>query len=348
VILEIAAPLPVHKTFDYTLPFSEDKIHPEDLLGRRVKISFGPRTLAGVIVKTKETSNADITKLKPVMELLDEEPILSPSMIRLGEWISQQYLCTLGEALFALMPPGKSNTKSFKNGESFYPILDNPSLIPESNNELTPDQISASQKIHNAIYEHKDKTFLLYGVAAAGKTEVYMSAIKDVLTQHKNILVLSPEIGLSFQMVNTLRARFGDDHVLHYNSNAPLKQRIQDWWRIKRGEVPIVVGARSAVLVPLPLIGLVVVDEEHDVFYKEERKPRFHVRDVAKQRVKEEKGIVLFGSATPSLEMYQSTVEKKAELIELKERVVRASKPVVRLVDTREEKYKGVLSRSLQ
>ena len=346
--LEIACPLPLQKVFDYQLPSQYVHLLDEDLLGRRVKIQFGHRPLVGCITRVKSQTNTDPASIKPVQEILDSQPILSAKQMELGAWLANRYLCSLGEALFFLMPPGRENPTSFKDpghDESTEAILGSPH---EADYELTKDQKSAEEKIHEGIYSHEPHHYLIHGVAAAGKTEVYFSAIKDVLAQHRPVLVLVPEIGLGMQMTKDLKSRFGEEQVLFWHSNVPLKKRIQDWWRIKRGEYPIVVGARSAVLAPLPDVGLIVVDEEHDSSYKEDRKPRFHVRDVAYFRAHQHRAVSIFGSATPSLEAMGMGFREDCEVIELKERVTRASAPHIRLIDTSQERYKGSISLSLQ
>jgi primosomal protein N' (replication factor Y) (superfamily II helicase) len=170
---------------------------------------------------------------------------------------------------------------------------------------------------------------------------VYLAAANDAITAGKSVLYLVPEIGLAAQAADMLRGRFGASAVTLWHSDLPLKRRREAWWAIRRQECPIVVGARSASLVPLENIGLIVVDEEQDTAFKEERKPRFHARDVALKRGQDHGAVVVFGSATPSLEVFHMAITGGAALIELNERAVAAAAPVARLVDLKTDKPRG-------
>ena len=144
---------------------------------------------------------------------------------------------------------------------------------------------------------------LLLGVTGSGKTEVYMRAIDAVLKQDQTALVLVPEISLTAQATERFTQRFGDRiAVLHSGLSAG--ERFDEWRRLARGEARIAIGARSAVFAPLPKLGLIIVDEEHDTSYKQEEAPRYHARDVAIVRGATERAVVVLGSATPALETF--------------------------------------------
>lgn len=317
MILEIHLPIPRALSFDYRAPNGRSESSGEQFIGRRVLIPFGFRPAVGVITRIKDTSDAPPEKIKNITEMLDSEPILTPEMLDLGRWLSERYACSLGEALFSLMPPGKGNPSSFKDPDSETHFDEHPSWNQPESMHLTGEQTTAIRSVHDAIYHHSSQAFLLYGVAAAGKTEVYMAAIRDVMAQGKNALVLVPEIGLATQMAEDLTHRFGEKTVLLWHSDVQLKKRVQDWWRMKRGEFHIVVGPMSAAVAPIPNLGVVIVDEEHDVSYKNDRKPRFHARDVALYRAKKNDAVAIFGSATPSLELMQAAKEGELTLLEL-------------------------------
>jgi primosomal protein N' (replication factor Y) len=347
VILDVACPIPLNKTFDYQPPVNETFADVSELIGRRVKVPFGAKEIVGLVTAVKETSDAPVGKLKAVSEVLDAEPLLTDQMRALAAWLSRRYVCSIGEALFALLPPGKDNPHSFKDpGSSFSPEHDAGPLSADVPN-LTSDQKKAAAILHDAIYSRQGRAFLLHGAAATGKTEVYMAGIGDVLHQRKNALYLVPEIGLAIQTVKTLKARFGDSNVTVWHSDLTPKERRETWLRIKRGETPIVVGPRSAVLLPLAHLGLIIVDEEHDSSYKEERKPRFHARDVAGQRAEMEGAVVVYGSATPSFEIYQASLDNKIQRIAITERAIPASAPKLRLINLKTEKKWGALSNPL-
>jgi len=342
MIAEVFLPVPIDKPFDYCIPHQYAGLLKDELIGRRVKLVFGRRLAVGVIASLKDQSETPSNKLKHFLELLDPEPILTSEALRLGNWLADRYLCPRGEALFSLMPPGRSGRISFRDPE---PVSDFEPGFPLSQElTLTSDQKKAADLIHECLHQHESKKILLMGGAATGKTEVYIAAIEDAVKQGKGALILAPEIGLANQIVDLLKNRFGEASVLLWVSDEKVKKRVDDWWRIKKGEFPIVVGARSAVLAPLPHIGLIIVDEEQDSAYKEDRKPRFHARDVASFRADEHHATVLFGTATPSLEMMENVQKGDVLFLELTERAVAASAPLVRLIDLSKEKKRGVIS----
>jgi primosomal protein N' (replication factor Y) len=149
---------------------------------------------------------------------------------------------------------------------------------------------------------------------------------------------------LAIQTYHVLAQACGENHVILWHSDISEKERLEHWWRIKRGEVSIVVGARSAVLTPVPNLGVVIVDEEQDSTYKEERKPRFHAREVAIHLAETNGALAMMGSATPSVDMMHRVNTGEITLVELQERAVKASRPHIDIVDLKKEKFKGALS----
>jgi len=177
---------------------------------------------------------------------------------------------------------------------------------------------------------------LLYGVTGSGKTEVYLRAVERALARGRGALVLVPEIALTLWVGRLLRARFGDGvAVLH--SALPDVERAREWWRVRRGETKVVVGARSAVFAPLENLGLVIVDEEQETSYKQQEAPRYHGRDTAIVRAKLENAVVILGSATPSLESFEHARSGKYRLLQLETRVENRPLAKVEVVDLRED-----------
>lgn len=350
MILDVALPLPVPKTFDYLAP--DNLTAGEPVAGRRVKVLFGPRFITGVVTGARETSATPADRLKKIISFVDEEPIFDDASLALGRWLSAGTLCSLGEALDAMLPPKTTKQAPLAYDEIQYHVDEPHASFRESGFVLTTGQDAAIRRIHEAVYAPDgamNKKFLLKGVSAAGKTEVYISTIKDILDQGKNAIYLAPEIGLVDQIAGILRHRFGAGRVCVWHSGRTVKERRDDWWRVRRGEFSIVVGARSAILLPMPNLGLIVVDEEQDSAWKEDRKPKFHARDVAFARAHIENATVIFGSATPSLEIFFDAKEKRVELLEMSERAVRASAPNVKLIDLKNEKMRGgTISPSLE
>jgi len=179
-------------------------------------------------------------------------------------------------------------------------------------------------------------SFLLHGVTGSGKTAVYLAAMQRALERGLGSILLVPEIGLTPQTVGLLDAAFGEKVALLHSALTP-EERSEQWRRIRRGEAPIVVGTRSAIFAPVPHLGLIVVDEEHDQSYKQEETPRYNARDVAVMRAKLEEAVVVMGSATPSLESWQNSIAGKYQRIEMSERVMNRPLPEVELVDMRKE-----------
>ncbi|MYG38726.1 MAG: primosomal protein N' [Synechococcus sp. SB0676_bin_10] len=182
---------------------------------------------------------------------------------------------------------------------------------------------------------------LLWGITGSGKTEIYLQAAAFWLAQGRDVLMLCPEIGLIPQLLDRCRRRF-PDRVLSYSSHLSDGERRQTWDRCRHGGPWLVVGTRSAVFLPLALLGLAVLDEEHDPSYKQEAPmPCYHARDVARYRARQAGAYLLLGSATPSLESWRRCQAGACQLLRLKERVAGGQLPAIRVVDMRQELASG-------
>ena len=216
-----------------------------------------------------------------------------------------------------------------------------PKNIPDSHPArsqltLTEDQEAALYTIQKRVEKGGFETFLLYGVTGSGKTEVYLRAIEEARRHKKRSLILIPEISLTPQLLDQLNKRFPDRvGVLH--SALTLSERWTQWWHILEGRTDVVVGARSAVFAPIPDLGLIIVDEEHDPSYKQEDGLRYHARDLSVVRGKLLGCPVVLGSATPSMESFENAAEGRYRLLELSYRVERKAMPKVEIVDLRQE-----------
>ncbi len=202
---------------------------------------------------------------------------------------------------------------------------------------LTDSQARAAGKIGRHLAARDGRTLLLYGVTGSGKTEVYLDAVARTLALGRNALILLPEIGLTAQVLDLFKARFGADEVAVLHSALSLGERHDEWRRIQSGEAHVVVGARSAVFAPVPQLGLIVLDEEHDGSYKQDSNPRYHARDAARFRAVQTGATVVLGSATPSLESFYLAQAGEYGLIALAERIDSRPLPPVSVVDLREE-----------
>jgi len=208
---------------------------------------------------------------------------------------------------------------------------------------LTSDQEAALAPILQALRGGQEKSFLLHGVTGSGKTELYLRALRETLTQGKRGIVLVPEIALTPQTVHRFAARFpGRVAVLH--SQLTPGQAWDIWWRIRDGAYDVVIGARSAVFAPMPDLGLIVLDEEHETTYKQdEPAPRYHARAVALRRAQQAGAVVIMGSATPSVESYDLAQRGVYRLLRLPERVTGTTPlpPPIELIDLRRELREG-------
>ncbi|MEK7794640.1 MAG: primosomal protein N', partial [Candidatus Hydrogenedentota bacterium] len=216
---------------------------------------------------------------------------------------------------------------------------------------LNDEQRFALDAIDSAVDAGRYETFLLHGITGSGKTEVYLQAIQHVLDLGRDAIVLVPEISLTPQTVGRFKARF-DARIAVLHSGLSQGERFDEWRRASRGEVNIVVGARSAVFAPLPNLGMIIVDEEHDTSYKQTETPRYHARDVAIMRAQNAQAVCVLGSATPSIEAYHNSQRDKSTRLELMKRATNAGLPEVQIVDmrieTREVGGEAVLSRVLE
>jgi primosomal protein N' (replication factor Y) (superfamily II helicase) len=205
---------------------------------------------------------------------------------------------------------------------------------------LTPEQTIAITPVLQTIEEDLHKVFLLYGVTGSGKTEVYLQSIQRVLEKGKEAIVLVPEIALTPQMVKRFKGRFGDE-VAVMHSGLSTGEKYDEWRKIQRKEVKVVVGARSAIFAPFENLGIIIIDEEHETSYKQEENPRYHARDVAIQRAKKYGCPVVLGSATPALESFARAKKGVYELLTLPSRMNSGPMPHVEVVDMREELREG-------
>ena len=216
-------------------------------------------------------------------------------------------------------------------------------LSIENKKEYKKVELNNEQKTAvNTVLSDLDKsnTYLLYGVTGSGKTEVYMEIIDAMLLQGKTAIVLVPEISLTPQMVERFSSRFKENiAILHSRLNDG--EKYDEYRKIARGEVKIVIGARSAIFAPLKNIGVIIVDEEHTTSYKQESTPKYNAIDIAVERAKYHNAQVVLGSATPTLESFAKVIKGIYKLIELKKRANNKALPTVTLVDMNKEKNRN-------
>lgn len=237
-------------------------------------------------------------------------------------------------------------------------------VVRERSNEFTPEfapiarhddlklnahQRKAVEAIQATLQAQEHRTFLLHGVTGSGKTEVYIHAIREVVSYGKQAIVLVPEISLTPQTIERFRSRFDSVAVLH--SHLSDAERYWQWQQIRQGKVQVIVGARSGVFAPAPHLGLIIIDEEHETSFKQDATPRYHTREVARQRAKMERIPLILGSATPTLESWQRAEDKKDVLLSLPSRAESRAMPPVIVVDTRHDPQRSrgqAVGKSLQ
>jgi primosomal protein N' (replication factor Y) (superfamily II helicase) len=202
--------------------------------------------------------------------------------------------------------------------------------------QLTLEQASALEQLEALAGRRDFRVALLHGVTGSGKTELYLRLAQRVCGSGRQVLMLVPEIALTPSVAALFRGAFGDRVAIQHSALSD-GERHDQWQRIRRGVVDLVIGTRSAVFAPLPRLGLVIVDEEHDSSYKQEEAPRYHGRDVAVMRASREGALAVLGSATPSMESYQNAVSGKYERIVLERRVLDRPLATVRVVNMRDE-----------
>jgi primosomal protein N' (replication factor Y) len=206
--------------------------------------------------------------------------------------------------------------------------------------ELTGEQESAVKDVLSALEEDRSHTMLLHGVTGSGKTDVYRELISHILLQGGDAILLVPEISLTSQVARYFETQFGNK-VIILHSGLGARGKMKAWEDILAGHKRIVIGTRSAVFAPLMNLRLIILDEEHDGAYKQDENPKYHARDVARKRMEQRKGVVLLGSATPSLEAYAAAQSGKIRLLTMTKRIGESRLPPVEIVDMRDELIQG-------
>ncbi|MBI4712182.1 MAG: primosomal protein N' [Planctomycetes bacterium] len=353
--VEIVFPIPLDRRFHYRIP---ESLSGQIDIGMLVGVNFNNRSAIGYGVGLTDTLPVGISEkwVKDIEKIIDNSVMLSPAMVKLCEWISQYYFCSLGQALEAALPVGVRRERvakarvSPKKRQSF--LFSEGTVDKTEPFNPTPAQALALDTIIPTLEANKNEVFVIHGVTGSGKTEIYLQAIARVRELGKQSIVLVPEIALTPQTINRFRQRFPDKDIAVLHSYLTEKERREEWHRIRRSEASIIIGARSAVFAPCPNLGLIVIDEEHEPTYKQQNTPFYHARDTAIKRAQLENASVILGSATPSLESFHKASSGAYKLITLPERVAKRPMPVVEIIDmTQEANSKGavpVLSRKLE
>jgi primosomal protein N' (replication factor Y) len=412
---------PIEQVFSYRIPA---RMRQKVRLGTRLRVPLGRgnQPAVGYCVRLDNAlpEGVEPARVKAVLDVLDDPPLIDAEMLELTRWLSGYYACSWGQALDAAVPAGVKKHAGTRVGTFLtvpeevrrtYLTLELPgkqaealailcrSAEPLSSADvcrmahcaggpiaalrrrgivhtvrrrlhsrlvtaladggeddversaarprLTDEQQVVLDGLAPALAGDHFAPFLIHGVTGSGKTEIYLSAIEQVVARGREAIMLVPEISLTPQTIRRFRRRFPKVAVLH--SHLSDAERHRHWQTIAAGEVSVVVGARSAVFAPARRLGLIVIDEEHEATFKQETTPRYHARDVAVKRAQMAGIPVLLGSATPALETWHNATVGRYTRLSLQQRVGARPMPEVRLIDLRSERTPlGGLSETLR
>ncbi len=326
---EIAIPTPVHGTFTYAVG-DNDNLLP----GMRVVVPFRKKDVVGICLDITDKPPLELNpkSIKSISSIIDDVPSLTTPMIKLIEWMSRYYLTPIGEVCRASLPSRMMRLGTPKTTRPTSPHEIRP--IHEEEITLNDHQRSMIDTIIQSFEGGKNRTFLIHGITGSGKTEVYLRLFAELAKSGRRGLLLVPEIGLTPQLTGRAAAKFGD-RIAVYHSGLTDAQRHEQWSRIRDGKVDVVIGTRSALFAPIPKLGAIVIDEEHDGSYKQDDGFAYNARDAAVMRAHIEGACAILGSATPSLESFANVKNGKYCKLELPLRTKNASLPSIEIVDMR-------------
>jgi len=345
--LRVALDVPLPKLFDYR------SAHPVSI-GTRVIVPFGRRQIIGVVVACPHRIDVPLEQVRDVLRVLDDLPPLPAAWLRLVEFAARYYQRPLGEVMLPVLPASLRKASAYQGKRSAGgPVerLDQRRRARQPRDDATGQVRTAAPAPPVSLNDAQRQavaaigacqgyqTLLLHGVTGSGKTEVYLGACAHVLAQGRQVLLLAPEINLTPQFEQSLRARLRDfaqgDAVAILHSGLSEGERLDAWLRVVRGQARILLGTRLAVFTPMPDLGLVIVDEEHDASYKQQEGLRYSARDLAIWRAHDARIPVVLGSATPSLESWHKAQQGRYRLLALPQRARSVSLPTIQIVDTR-------------
>lgn len=374
-------------------------------VGARIEVTLRNKTIIGVVVA--HGSEPAGKKLKDIVRVIDQTPLLDDSSLKLLNWASQYYAHPYGDVVCSTLPTAlasggeakvsstthysikpsinaeditalgraKAQAALFKQLQEFKQLsnaqlkqlghkttalkallskgliesteqalrcIHNPN--PEQGPALNSDQAEAVEKLTGSLGKHQ--CFVLQGVTGSGKTEVYLQAAKVALEQNKSVLILVPEIGLTPQFIQRVQNRLAAPlTVLHSGLNPT--QRKDNWLLTQSGQAQVVIGTRSAIFVPMPQLGLIVVDEEHDAAFKQQEQMRYHARDLAVVRAHQASIPIVLGSATPASETLANIERGQFRRLLLTQRATGQAMPKFNVVDLRSQTLNNALSQKL-
>ena len=313
--------LPYEASYTYIIP---ERLSDEAVPGKRAIVPFGRRRMTGFIVSVSDIRPDGDFELKEIERLIDKEPVFNEELVSLARWMAAMYFSASGLCLSAMIPSGRKESEQspFYEQSSFRPV----------------EVLSEWQKhALSVLREEKSHMYYIFGITGSGKSEVYLRRAEDIIKKGRQVLYLVPEITLSEQLSDEVYSRFSGRVAILHSELTP-SQRLKSWNEIMRGDVDLVIGARSSVFAPFRSLGLIIMDEEHETSYKAGNAPRYHARQVAQHRAAECGAEFIMGSATPSLEAWRLMREQRIRRIDMPERVGSGRYPRIKVVNTLREK----------
>jgi len=320
---EVLLDLPARRAdrrLTYRIP---DPLHSAVRIGSRVLVPLGPRTAPGFVIALAPSAPVLHREIREILAVEDSTPLFAQRMLDLAAWVAEQTVSTLLEAVHCLAPPGIFRRRAA------------PSTTPAGLRAWPPSP-RASAGATPPESAQAERATLVWGEGAGRRAWIAAAALATA-ERGGQVLIVVPEIALVPLLLDPLRAALGE-RAMAFHSGMPERERRAAWVRIASGEVPVVVGTRSALFAPLDRVRLIAVDEEHDPAHQADAAPRYHARDVALRRGALEGARVVLGSPTPSMETYAMVTSGRIDCVRLPQAV---PPPRVTLVDLRAERTRG-------
>jgi len=310
--------------FSYSVPTDlTNKIK----VGVLVEIPLGRKKIRGVVESLKTDNAKTAYKMKNIVSVINDF-VLPQSYLEVVRWISKYYLCSLGDALSLFLPPAVKKPKAVPSAQ--YSVLSKRQLT------LAPEQQKILSQLKIKLTVKNKKPALIHGVTGSGKTEIYIKLTEEALKLGKSVIILVPEIMLTPQTVERFEEIFGNKITLRH-SKLSRSEKYHTFYDFYTGAKPILIGPRSALLIPSENLGLIIVDEEQEDSYKQDQAPRYHAVELAKYITEKTSSLLVLGSATPRIKTYYQAQNSTVDLYELNLRHNKDKLPHAEIVDLKDE-----------
>jgi len=313
---DVCVSIPLRQAFSY---HSSQKIKP----GTRVVVKFGSRVKLGIIIQELKDV---VIKTKQIDFVLDDQAVFSSSELSIFKWAADYYHHPIGEVVTTFLPPKLRQTKTSLTLSAFESATYTSKPFHKTLNSEQSKALEVLTKLHAFA------PALLFGVTGSGKTEIYLRLIHEHLINSGSVLLLAPEISLTPQLVLRLKEQFGDLVGMYHSKMTPAS-RYKAWKKFNTGSLRVIVGTRSAAMLPSKKLSLIILDEEHDSSFKQHEGFRFSARDIAIKRAQKSNIPIVLGSATPSLRTLKLVEDKKFKIVKLTKRVTNQQPPKFSIVD---------------